>query len=521
MTLRAFVVCAVVLVACGKSSRATPAQLIGGVGTRVAGGVTTDLRTSPDGKFATYLKEAGKPRLEGVPPTMRVGELHIVPTAGGEPHKLGNGVSNFPGGYLFTPDSKSVLMLVGYNASSQTGELDVGPTSGGGDVQKLGSRVSYMLPSPDSKYVAFVDEGILRLGPLPAGPFREVNGEVANAEFTPDSRVLFFKRRAGAGGSLLKVNVADSRDVPKKLGDLVGDYRLTPDGKWIAFSSKSSPSDRAFRLYVAEVAGLKDRKVADGVFDFKFSPDGKWLARLEGLSPEAGGDFFLGTADGSDAGKKLGAAVRDFAFSPDMKSVAFRQSFVADRTEGQGDLMLAAVPAGEPKPVGRHCRSYEWSPNSQMIAFTFDVTKPLRSVNLYLWHVGQGDSIHIKDWAYDYDFTPDSTRLLFRADCVREGRACNLLSLDTAQPKVAPKKLIEGVFGFRLSQDGKRALYTYARTQGELYDTGVLNIATSEYKTLEQSIRMPPYFIADDGTKVAYIVGEQKREGVYVADKVP
>jgi hypothetical protein len=151
------------------------------------------------------------------------------------------------------------------------------------------------------------------------------------------------------------------------------------------------------------------------------------------------------------------------------------------------------------------------------------VTKPLRSVNLYLYTMGDGgDPIHLKDWAYDYDFTPDTGRLLFRADCVREGRACNLLSVDVTQPKNPPKKLIEGVYGFRLSQDGTRVLFTYARTQGgDLYDTGVLNLKNGDFKTVEQQIRMPPYFLSDDGTKVAYIVAEQKREGVYVTDKVP
>src|SRR5207237_4179694 len=87
------------LAACPKKKRSE--SLIGGLGTVVAGGLATDLRISPDGKIAAYLKEGSKPRLEGVPPTMRVGELHVVPTAGGSPRKLGNGVSNFPGGYLF------------------------------------------------------------------------------------------------------------------------------------------------------------------------------------------------------------------------------------------------------------------------------------------------------------------------------------------------------------------------------------------------------------------------------------
>src|SRR5204863_9640980 len=129
----ALVLATVTAVACGKKKPA--AALVGGIGVRIAEGLTTDLRVSPDNKIAAYLKESQKPRLEGVPPTMRVGELWVVPTAGGEPKKLGNGVSNFPGGYLFTPDSKWVLELVGYNAAAQAGELDIAPVDGSADAQ--------------------------------------------------------------------------------------------------------------------------------------------------------------------------------------------------------------------------------------------------------------------------------------------------------------------------------------------------------------------------------------------------
>ncbi|MBL8955853.1 MAG: PD40 domain-containing protein [Myxococcaceae bacterium] len=521
MTRPGLVVVLVALAGLGCGKKKSAAGAVGGVGVLVAGGLATDLRISPDAKTAAYLKEAQKPRLEGVPSTMRVGELWVVPTAGGSPKKLGNGVSNFPGGYLFTADSKWVLELVGYNASAQAGELDIAPVDGSSDVQKLGSRVTYMVGSPDSKWVAFVDEGILKLGPLPAGPFRDVNGEVANAEFSPDSTLLFFKRKQSAGGGLLAVKVADAKEPPKKLADLVGDYRVSDDGKRIAFASKSSPSERGFRLYLGDTATLKDKKVGENVFAFKFSADSKWLARLEGSSPEAGGDFFVTPSDGSSAGKNFGANVRDFAFSPDQKLIAWRQNYVPEHAEGYGDVLMAELPEGAPRMVGRRARSFEWSPDSKAIAFAFDVVKPIRSVNLYLWRVDGTEAIHVKDWVYDYDFTPQSDRLIFRAECVREGRACNLLSVSAANPKEAPKKLIEGVFGFKLSNDGARVLFTYARMQGDLYDTGVLNLKSGEFKTLDQQIRMPPYLLDDSGTKVAYLIAERQREGLYVADKVP
>ena len=84
---------------------------------------------------------------------------------------------------------------------------------------KLGEQVSYMLPSPDGALLAFVDSGVLKLGPLPAGPFQDVGGEVSTAQFTPDGKTLFFKRRLVAAGGLAAVAV-DKPEAPRKLGGL-------------------------------------------------------------------------------------------------------------------------------------------------------------------------------------------------------------------------------------------------------------------------------------------------------------
>ena len=66
---------------------------------------------------------------------------------------------------------------------------------------------------------------------------------------------------------------------------------------------------------------------------------------------------------------------------------------------------------------------------------------------------------------------------------------------------------------------GERVTMTGAieQTLGKL----AFSVDQDKAKTLDQQIRMPPYLLTDDGTKVAYIVADPKREGVYVADKVP
>ncbi|MFY0578661.1 hypothetical protein ACN28S_34105 [Cystobacter fuscus] len=111
-----------------------------------------------DGRFASYLTKTRKPTVEGIPPQMRLGELYVVPVEGGVPRRLGDGVTNVPGGQLFTPDSKHVLFLTGYNLANQSGVLHVldlnEPTA---EPKKLGEGVTYFVPSPDGTKLAFVE----------------------------------------------------------------------------------------------------------------------------------------------------------------------------------------------------------------------------------------------------------------------------------------------------------------------------------------------------------------------------
>ena len=93
----------------GQGKARSGAAAVGGLGVLLAEGPAEDLRVTEDGQFATYLTKTRKPTVEGIPPQMRLGTLYVVPVTGGSPRKLGDGVTNVPGGMLFTPDSKHVL----------------------------------------------------------------------------------------------------------------------------------------------------------------------------------------------------------------------------------------------------------------------------------------------------------------------------------------------------------------------------------------------------------------------------
>ncbi len=494
---------------------------VGSLGVKRVGGIGIDLRATSNGQHLTWLLDAEKPRIDGLPPPMRVGVLWAVPAKGGDARKLGNGVTNMPGGYLFSADGRWVLLLAGYNAAEQSGELRVVDLSDPASTpERLGGRVTYMLASPDSNQIAFVDEGVLRTGPLPKGPFREVAGEVATAEFSPDSSTLYFRRRVVHAGGLYQVRLSEVGKPPRKIADQVGDFRLTPDGKTVAYAARPSAGSSSYELFVADTGTLKPKQLARNVIAFRFSPDGRLIAHNEGLSPEDPGDLFINAYGGAGAeAKPLGSKVKDFQFSPDSKSIAFREGY----NDNEGDLAVAVIGSDQPaKKISRRVRSYSWSDDNLKIAFTIRVVKPITSVDLVVWRVGDEEATKIKQWVYDYDFTPQSDRLLFRTDCIRDGRSCDLLSLDMADLKAPPKKLVEAMSGFKISDSGERVLITYSRAQtGDFYDVAVLNLKSGERKTLEQFIRLPAMFLDKNGTQVGYVVAEQNKSGVYVADKVP
>ncbi len=493
-----------------------PRNGVGGIGAVVATGTALDLRVTPDGKFGTYLVDAQKPRLDGIPPQMVIGELHLVALAGGESRKLGNGVTNVPGGYLFTGDSRWVLFLGGYNPINQSGELQAFDLQGN-SAAKLGSEVSYVLASPDSKRVAFVDGGTLKVGPLPGGPFKAVSGEVSTVQFAPDGKRLFFKRRLSAAGGLFHIAL-DKDDVPHKLADQVGDYTISADSQEVAFAQRSEVARSTYDLFLASAPSMAPVKLAEGNNGFAFSPDGKWLARTEGGRPELLGDLFLGPAKGGP-GRKVGERVQDFSFSPDSKSLAYLELY--DVSARAGLLGVVAVVDGKPKRIGDRCPNYTWGVNGNEILFLSRFLKPIYSVDLMLYRMGEDQPTKVNPGVFGYGFTAGNGSAIFRTNCIRNARSCDLFQLDLSQPKATPKKILEGIYSFKSAEKSSRILVSYARLQGDSYDVAVFNPQTGQRKTLDQVVRLPAVFTDAEGSRVAYIVEDRSRPGVYVADQLP
>ncbi|AKF81214.1 gliding motility protein [Myxococcus fulvus 124B02] len=489
-----------------------------GQGLLLDAGRAADLRLTSDGRFATYLMNGQKPRLDGVPPQMLLGELRVVSVEGGEPRKLGDSVTNVPGGLLFSADSRYALYLTGYNPASQSGTLNVATLDDAkAEPAVLGTAVSYMLPSPDGSKVAFVDGGKLKLGPLPAGPFVDVAAEVSTAQFTADGKALLFKRRLSAAGGLAVVTVDKPEVAPRKLADQVGDYAVSPDGQRVAFQVRSESVRGLYDLYLAELPAEKPKRLAVASQSFGFSPDGKWLARSENGKPDVPGDLYVGPAAGGP-GRKVGERVETFAFSPDSQAVGFLDKY--DVTARAGLMAVASLPDGAPKRVGDRVPNFVWGSDASYVAFLSRFLKPEYSVDLMLYPLGAEKAEKVHRGVFGYGFMPGNGQVVFRSNCIRNGRACDFKALELPQ-KAEPRTWLQGIFSYKLSADGKRVLATYARMDSDTYDIAVYDAKTQARKPLDQGVQVPVYFGGKEDSRAVYIIAQGPKAGVYSVSALP
>lgn len=514
--------------AAGKSATAqkpgAPAE-----GTLLAAGNAQDLRVSPDKQWAVYLVDAKKPALDGIPPQMRLGRARVVSTTPGsaEPRELGEGVSNVPGGMLFSADSRYLLYLTAFNPAGQAGDLNVlALGEQGAAPARVGRSVTYLLPSRDGSRLAFVEEGTLKLGPLPEGPFQAVATDVTTADFSPDGQWLFFKRKLSAGGGLEAVSVSKP-EKPRTLGTQVGTYAVASDSKHVAFQARSKSNPSLFELHVAPLPSLAPVRVAEGTSRFSFSPDGKWLARTaNGKTPDDAGVLVVGPASGA-SGRTVGERAENLSFSADSRTLAFLGKY--SQEGGMGTLTVVGLPDGVPVKAGYRVPNYVWSPDNQRLAFLSRVTKPVYSVDLLTYALGAQKAERAHAGVFGYGFLPKGDALIFRSNCIRQGRACDLFTLPlgpapsggagVAAP--APKRLLEGIYTYELNADGSRALVSYARMEANRYDIALFDMHSGQQRTLDQGVQLPAFFVKEDGSRVVYVVDRGATPGVYAAAQAP
>ena len=83
------------------------------------------------------------------------------------------------------------------------------------------------------------------------------------------------------------------------------------------------------------------------------------------------------------------------------------------------------------------------------------------------------------------------------------------------------KKILEGIYTFKCSDDEGRLVVSYARVDVQAFDLAVYNLKSGQRRTLAREIQLPPLFAAGDGSKLIYLAGNKRQAGVYLADQLP
>jgi len=520
-----------VLVGCQKTPTQAAKPLVGGLGRRLVPGAAGDLRLSRDGAWATFLRNPVRASQDGVNPESinprsAMGELVAVSLASGQSRSLSRRVFNRPGASLFSPDGRWLLFLTDFDLATGAGTLMTQRLDVAGEPEARGHAVSFVTVSPDGRYLAFIDAGVLKLSLLEAGSTaRAVVGDVSTAKFALGGSHLLALRRAAAGGALLDVRTSENA-AGTKLAERVADYELSSDGRHLAFTRASNVASDVWDLFVTALDGAAPVKAAAGVGLYGFSPDGRWLGRIEGKRNALGrvvvGELMVGPASGGEA-KPVGSKVGRFGFSSD--GAALWALDLYNEQHDRGTLLYVELPDRKVRTLAERAHTGEWGKDGRFLAFNVEIIQPLPSMDLYLYIRGETAAFRVKEGVYGFGIVPGDL-LLFRSECLRQSqrdqpRACWLSELDLSRPHEAPKQILEGVFSFKASETGERILVSYARLDADTYDIAVYNRRTQERKTLDTFVLLPALFVEPSGKKVVYLVSEKDRSGLYLSDQGP
>jgi hypothetical protein len=516
----ALVACAAAAItcACRGGHASTHATRRPTLGHSVADMPARDLVATLDGKALLFVADVQPPTEKTAPEGLFQGVLTLVSSDGGSPRRLGGGVPTTDDGFRVSSDGRRVAFLSGYRFIDHSGDLQIADTAAG-EPRLVASGTSFYGFSEDSALLGYVARGQAALLDLKSGQIRPLGADAATFGFSPDSRFAMVRRQSSAGSALDLYPLAGKGSTRVASG--VGEYKFSPDGSSVAYSSRSGGPSAPYDLFVAPLGALKPQKLGVSVADFAFSPDGRWIGFVSGVTlakPYA--ELLVAPSQGGQP-RRIGDYVEQFQFSPDSRYLAWKE-FHEDPKRGLKWHALFVAPVGAPngRKLADGVPTFLWSKQGHYLAFMKIFDKPAFSVDLMLHHVGdETEPKKIEAGVFSYAFSPDERFLFYRNRCVRDGRACDLWRIG-ADGKGTAEKIAEGVWDFRVSDSGDRMLITYARSDSaEAADLAVVNLnEPPNPKGVDQYTLGAPLFLSKNGSRVAYVVSERKHESVSVAD---
>ncbi|MBI5549161.1 MAG: PD40 domain-containing protein [Deltaproteobacteria bacterium] len=271
-----------------------------------------------------------------------------------------------------------------------------------------------------------------------------------NLALSPDGKTLVFvgevqpppEKEVPEGvfqGVLTTVPVAGG--VPRQLGGgvstLEDSFRLSPDGKSVAYLQAFRFRDQSGNLHVAPLPAGEAKQVAQQAKYYKYSPDGRWLGYV------AGGEMHLYELE-SGADRLVATSAATFEFAKDSQHLLVRRPLTVG-----GDLLLAQTASpGEPAKIGQHVGDYGFSPDGTQVAFTARKGGPSKPYAIFLGPIGgpyqdQGEGVA------SFSFSPDSKWVAYTDGLADKLGTVNLQVV--AAGGGVPKQVGENVVEYRWS----------------------------------------------------------------------
>jgi hypothetical protein len=517
--------CLALIAGCTPSKKGEPGP---GLGRAVFEGPVRALVPSPDGAALAFLDRCEEVNVRFLPPrTARCG-LRVVPSAGGAAVEVASGVTTLPEGVAWRPDGKALAAMADYDHAAAAATLVLWQ---GGAARTLAGGVTFHGFGRHGE-LGLVAGGRLAVmlpgdaAPRPvAGAERIASFDLSPAELPGCGRDgaplvrLVARRTQAAGGELLFAGCALERLEPLERGQ-VGDYgfaRASPSLAYTVREKAGAGGGAALRL-VRSAGRIATTELGTGAQAFAFGPDGEAVAFVADAAPGRQGNLHLAAPGRKDA--VLGREVGEFRWAAGAPRLAWLERYdprVRAGTLGVGGPDLPA------RTVAPNVSDVELSPDGGHVAFLQHTTRGGYSVDLGLARVAAPADERpavVARGVFGFGFSPDGGWLYYRTRCVRNAEACDLERIPAAglAPGARPELVAEGVKSFEFDpHDPGRLLLGWQRTDLVALDVGVWTrgrLTRVDAGVLPGSAR----FLAPDSRRLAYVVVQPRRQGVYVAD---
>ncbi|MFT3915428.1 MAG: hypothetical protein QM704_15295 [Anaeromyxobacteraceae bacterium] len=485
-------------------------------GRRVAGTDARTLAASPDGAWLAYREGCREARGQFLPPGTASCDLRVVPSAGGEAVKVGVAVTTLPHAVAWHPAAPLLAFLGDYDYVAGTGKLQLSSAGAGPTVVADGVGFFGFVPGAGAPRVAALSGGKLLLAGAGQDAAAVPGAEgLTSFELNPGPGAegpgvaALLRRPARTGGALL----AQGRDGKvRELAASAGDYAFAAGGGAYAFGVQGK---EGYDLQVVVGAG-GPRLAGRAVRSFAFSPDGKALAFVEGARPGKQGDSRAGPVGGP--WELLGKDVGEFGWARGAERLAWLEAYDARVRSGTA---AAGGPGAPRRAFGKSVTDLELSPDGRWVAYVQHTSRGGYSVDSWVAPVdGAAPAAQVATGVFGFSFSPDSRWLYYRTRCVRNAEACDLERVPSAGRDAgkAPDVLAQGLKSFEFdARDPDRLLLGWQRMDRAALDVGVLEHG----KLVRVDTLVQPgtaMLLGPDSRRLAYVVVDPKRAGVWVAD---